>query len=50
VAQLWHQGVNSDTDMAAQLSAEGFSSARCSGVSPSAVQKIRLAHGWRYGV
>lgn len=50
VEQLWHQGVNSDTDMAAQLSAEGFYSARCAGVSPSAVQTIRLAHGWRYGV
>jgi len=50
VEQLWQQGVSSDTDMAAQLSVEGYYSARCHGVSPSAVQKIRLAHGWRYGV
>jgi DNA invertase Pin-like site-specific DNA recombinase len=50
VEQLWQQGVDSDTEMAAQLSAEGLYSARCSGVSPSAVQKIRRAHGWRYGV
>jgi DNA invertase Pin-like site-specific DNA recombinase len=50
VEQLWHQGIDSDAEMAAQLSAEGFYSARCAGVSPSAVQKIRLAHGWCYGV
>jgi hypothetical protein len=50
VEQLWHQGIDSDAEMAAQLSAEGYYSARCAGVSPSAVQKIRLAHGWRYGV
>jgi hypothetical protein len=50
VEQLWHQGIESDTTMAAQLSAEGYYSARCTGVSPSAIQKIRLAHGWRYGV
>jgi DNA invertase Pin-like site-specific DNA recombinase len=50
VEQLWHQGLDSDTTMAAQLSAEGYYSARCAGVSPSAIQKIRLAHGWRYGV
>jgi DNA invertase Pin-like site-specific DNA recombinase len=50
VEQLWHQGVTSDTDMAAQLSAEGYYSARSPGVSPSAVQKIRLVHGWQYGL
>jgi DNA invertase Pin-like site-specific DNA recombinase len=50
VEQLWHQGIDSDTTMAAQLSTEGYYSARYAGVSPSAVQKIRLAHGWRYGV
>lgn len=50
VEQLWQQGVSSDTDMAAQLSAEGYYSARCQGVSPSAVQKIRLAQGWQYGI
>jgi hypothetical protein len=50
VEQLWHQGIDSDTTMAAQLSAEGSYSARCAGLSPSAIQKMRLAHGWRYGV
>jgi hypothetical protein len=50
VEQLWPQGIDSEAAMAAQLSAEGFSSARWVGGSPSAVQQIRLAHGWRYGV
>jgi len=50
VEQLWHQGIDSDAAMAAQLSAEGYYSARSTGVSPYAIQKIRLAHGWRYGV
>lgn len=50
IEQLWQQGTNSDKDMAAVLTAEGYYSARSPGVSASAVQKIRLAHGWQYGI
>jgi hypothetical protein len=50
VEQLWQQGIDNDAEMAAQLSAEGYYSARSPGVSPYAIQKIRLAHGWHYGV
>jgi DNA invertase Pin-like site-specific DNA recombinase len=50
IEELWQHGVNSDEAMAKQLTAEGFSSARQDGVCASAVQKIRLARGWQYGV
>jgi hypothetical protein len=46
IEQLWRQGWDSDEAMAAQLSAEGFHSARSQGVSRTAVMKIRLSHGW----
>jgi DNA invertase Pin-like site-specific DNA recombinase len=49
IEALWHAGVNSDTEMAKQLTAEGFTSARREEVGTTAVQKIRLAHGWHYG-
>lgn len=45
IRELWQQGLD-DEQMAAQLTAEGFHSARAQGVSPVAVMKIRLAQGW----
>lgn len=50
IEHLWQHGVNSDEEMAARLTAEGYYSARREGVCASTVQKIRLAHGWQYGV
>jgi DNA invertase Pin-like site-specific DNA recombinase len=45
IYQLWQQG-HKDEAMAAQLTGEGFHSARSSHVAPKSVMKIRLAHGW----
>jgi DNA invertase Pin-like site-specific DNA recombinase len=45
VRELWQQGLD-DEHIALQLAVEGFHSARAQGVSPVAVQKIRLKHGW----
>jgi DNA invertase Pin-like site-specific DNA recombinase len=45
IEQLWKQGLD-DAQMAEKLSQEDFHSARSAVVSPVAVQKIRLAHGW----
>lgn len=46
VQQLWQSGAMSDIEIAAQLSAEGFYSARSEGVSATSVQKIRLGRKW----
>ncbi|MCA1604539.1 MAG: zinc ribbon domain-containing protein, partial [Acidobacteria bacterium] len=46
VEELWREGWDSDEAIAAQLSAEGFHSARSAGVASKAVVKIRLTHGW----
>ena len=45
IEALWHQGMD-DAQIAQHLTAEGLRSARSTGVSPVAVQKIRLARGW----
>lgn len=45
IRTLWQQGYN-DEQMAAQLSAEGFHSARLPQVTPKSVMKIRLARQW----
>lgn len=45
VEELWRDGLDDD-QIATCLSSEGFRSARSSGVSALAVQKIRLARGW----
>ena len=45
IYDLWQQGYN-DEQMAAQLTAEGFHSARSPHVTPKSVMKIRLAHQW----
>jgi DNA invertase Pin-like site-specific DNA recombinase len=45
VRELWQQGYN-DEQMAAQLTIEGFHSARSPHVTPSSVLKIRLARQW----
>jgi DNA invertase Pin-like site-specific DNA recombinase len=42
---LWREGLN-DTQIAAQLTQEGFRTARSTGVAPWAVYMIRLEHGW----
>ena len=47
VHQLWQQELN-DEHIAAQLTAEGFRSARSLEVYPSMVQKIRLDRGWKW--
>jgi DNA invertase Pin-like site-specific DNA recombinase len=46
IQQLWRRGF-SDAEIAAQLSAEGFRAAREQTVIPSAIQRIRLDHGWQ---
>lgn len=46
VKELWGAGWDSDEAIAAQLSTEGFHSARSKGVVSQAVMKIRLTHGW----
>ena len=46
VYQLWRDGWDSDEAIAAQLSAEGFHSARSTGVASKSVMKIRLKQGW----
>lgn len=43
---LWEAG-NKDEDIAAQLTQEGFHSARASHVSKATVYKIRLRHHWQ---
>jgi hypothetical protein len=45
IEALWCEGLN-DKQIAAQLTAEGFHSARCPHVPAITVQKIRLEHGW----
>jgi len=45
IRQLWQQGDN-DEQIAQQLTAEGFHSARSPHVTPHSVLKIRLAHQW----
>jgi len=45
VHQLWQQGYN-DEQMAEQLTADGFHSARSTHVTPTSVMKIRLARQW----
>ena len=48
VEQLWREGLSGDRAIAAQLTQEGYRSARMTGVSAACVQKIRRAHGWHY--
>jgi hypothetical protein len=43
--ELWAEG-QTDEAIAAQLTREGFHSARSAGVIPAAVMKIRLRHQW----
>jgi hypothetical protein len=45
IETLWQQG-RDDQQIAAQLTLEGFHSARSETVIPDAVMKTRLAHGW----
>jgi hypothetical protein len=45
IQELWKQGYN-DEQMAAQLTEEGFHSARSPYVTPDSVMKIRLARKW----
>ena len=45
IKELWQAGLDNQ-QMAEQLAQEGFHSARSESVSPVAVLKIRLAHGW----
>jgi hypothetical protein len=45
VETLWHQELDDD-QIAAQLTQEGFHSARSTQVRPDTVMKIRLAHHW----
>jgi DNA invertase Pin-like site-specific DNA recombinase len=49
VKALWEEGLSNE-QIAAQLVAEGFHTARSAGVTPMAVQKIRLAQGWQLPV
>jgi len=50
IQELVQAGHESDQQIAAQLAAEGFHSARSAAVSPVMVQRIRLAHGWYYSL
>jgi DNA invertase Pin-like site-specific DNA recombinase len=50
IQSLVARGLDNDEEIARQLTREGFHSARLSGVSATAVQKIRRAHGWYYAV
>ncbi len=45
IQELWQLGYN-DAQMAEQLTAEGFHSARSAHVTPKSVMKIRLARKW----
>jgi hypothetical protein len=45
IQELWNQGYNND-QMAAQLTEEGFHSARSSIVTSDSVTKIRLTRKW----
>jgi DNA invertase Pin-like site-specific DNA recombinase len=45
VQELWREGLT-DTEIAAQLTREGFHSARSATVVAAAVRKIRLGHQW----
>jgi hypothetical protein len=46
IEELWRNGLDNDEAIAAQLSEEGFHSARSERVAARSVQKIRLRHGW----
>lgn len=46
IHELWQKGLT-DLQVADQLTAEGFRSARSTTVSPGVVQKIRLDQGWQ---
>jgi DNA invertase Pin-like site-specific DNA recombinase len=46
IKSLWQQGLT-DTQIAAQLTEEGFRSAHSKAVTPATVGKIRLKHDWR---
>jgi DNA invertase Pin-like site-specific DNA recombinase len=46
IKALWEEGL-ADEQIAAQLTEEGLLTARRTGVTPTAVQKIRLAQGWK---
>lgn len=45
IEELWQQGLN-DEQIAAQLTTEGFHTARSADVSPVAILKVRQEHGW----
>jgi DNA invertase Pin-like site-specific DNA recombinase len=47
IGSLWQAGMREDKEIAAQLTKEGFHSARSAGVSPALVKQVRVAHGWR---
>ena len=47
IKALWQQG-HDDQQIAEDLTAEGFRSARAATLLPATVRKIRHDHGWRY--
>ncbi len=49
IGELWAEGVE-DEQIATQLTAAGFRSARCAQVLPHTVQRYRLANGWYHGL
>jgi hypothetical protein len=49
IQTLWEEG-REDEKIAEQLTCEGFRSARSVGVSPVAVRKVRLRHGWYHSL
>ena len=50
VQELVQAGYESHPQIAAQLTTEGFHSARSVAVSPVMAQRFRLAHGWYYSL
>jgi hypothetical protein len=46
IHQLWQEKIVNDDEIAAQLTAEGFRSARSESVRSTTVMKIRLKNGW----
>ena len=50
IEELWQAGLDSDEQIAVQLTQEGFRSARSVEVAAVAVQKIRLKHGWYFSL
>jgi len=46
IEELWREGLT-DTQIAAQLTGEGFRSAHSKMVTPATVGKLRLKYGWR---